>query len=487
MLEKPSKFHLASFGEKEIYFLSNIYSEGTLAVQGIRSKLILNEIKYSAPLLLLYPTKEKLADIDNLFEVEVKGILELMGGQEAGEIHIPKAYVENSNRTQFETSWEECIVEISPCEIYQVHYLKDQIEGTSKKHSIVFCLTENRMLRPWGIIERSFTGEVKSEFHPRVTLNFADGWIGAFENHHQYAKANIEEAIGDFSSSKLVLHLKKEDSSLLSIQDVTTISELVDRLLLYLSFASRQKTTWVSWSSQMATEFVEYYRNIVIPQKISVLEEPLISKRLFQKFSQHCLEYLSCNENLNLYFPLLYLVSADNPRKTIESEFLSLFISLEALLHLYARKLKKTKHFTDDDWKKIGAHIRRVIKELQCLDSKQKKMMADKIGIFNQTSNRFLYDDFCEVMQVDNSDLWPLFGNGLTLSKIRNKLIHGIQFDYEPYLTFAKVHLKWIIERCLLAAIGWVGWGNDSNVDSDTLTKYNPYREWKQYYCGKEK
>ena len=452
--------------------------------QGIRSKLILNDIKYSEPLLLLYPTKEELPNMERLFEVEIKGILELMGGQVAGEIHIPKAYVENSNRTQFGTSWEECIVEVSPSEIYQIHYLKNQTEGT---YSIVFYLTENRMLRPHGIMERSFTGEVKSKLRPQVTLDFGNGWIGAFENHYQYAQANIEEIDGDFSSSKLVLHLKKEDSSPLSIHDVAAISKLVDSLLLYLSFASRQKTTWVSWSSQMATEFVEYYRTIVIPHKISQLDEPLISYRLLQRFSQHCLEYLSCNEYLNLYLPFLYLVSAGNPRETGESEFLSLFISLEALLHLYAKKLKKTRHFNGDIWENISAEIKRVINDVKFLGVNQKTMMINKMGVFNQPSNKSLYDDFCKEMKVDNADLWPLFGNGLSLSKIRNKLIHGMQFDYLPFLSYAIIHLKWTIERCLLAIIGWVGWGNDSNVDSDALRKYNPYREWKHYYDRKEK
>jgi hypothetical protein len=190
---------------------------------------------------------------------------------------------------------------------------------------------------------------------------------------------------------------------------------------------------------------------------------------------------------LNLYLPLLYLVSADNPHKTVESEFLSLFISLEALLHLYGRKQNKTKHFTPENWNNIKAHIEKAIKELESLNNGSKTAMANKIGIFNQTSINFLYRDFCKVMQVDNSDLWPVFGEGLSLSRIRNKLIHGILSGDETFLSFARIHLKWIVERCLLAIIGWVGRGNNSNVDSDTLRKYNPYREWKQYYSGKEK
>jgi hypothetical protein len=483
MLEKINKFHLASLGGKEIYFLSNIYSGGTLVAQGIRSKLILNEIKYSEPLLLLYPTKEKLGNINHLFEVEIKGILELAGGQVAGEIHIPKAWIGNSNRVQFGTSWEECIIEITPYEIYQKDYLENQKEETNAKHSITFFLTENRMLRPWGIIEQSFTGEVKSEFHPRVTLNFGNGWIGTFEDHHQYAKARIEDINGDFSMSKLALNLKKENRNPLTIQDVRTISEVLDRLLLYLSLGSSQRTTWVSWASQIGTEFVEYHRLISIPQEVSRYEDSLISEMLFHSFSQHCLDYLSKKESLDLYLPLLCFISADNPSKTVESEFVSLFISLETLLHLYGERYDKTKHFETNDWENIAAHLIKAIDGIEFLNKETKTFLTDKIGLFNQTSINFLYGDFCRVMQVDNSDLWPVSGKGLSLSRIRNKLIHGNLSDDELSLSFAKIHLKWIVERCLLATMGWK---NDHSADRDSLRKFNPYNEWKQYYGVKK-
>lgn len=479
MMEKVRKFHFASFGEKETYFLSDVCSEGKLIAQRIRSKLILNEINNGEPVLLLYPPKEDLHNLSGLFEVEIKGHFEDLRGGVAGEINIPKAYVGDSRSTSFGPSWEESVIEITPDEIYQKHSLGNQRQSTPRKANIVFSLTENRMLRPWGIIEKSFTGEVKSKLKPRVTLNFEDGWVGAFESYYKYIDTKIEEIQGDFSSSNLVLDLKKENYDLLSIGEIQTISQLLDKLMIYLSFGSSQKTTWISWTSEIGIDFVEYYRNVVIPQKLPDYGESLISKRLFQEFSQYCLDYLGRKGSLDLYLPLLFLVGADNPRKTIESEFLSLFISFEALLNLYSEEHDKAKLFKGGNWENIKVHIEKAINEIGFLEGNDKVLLANKIGLFNQASIKFLYDDFCKVMEIDNSDLWPVFGEGLSLSKIRNKLIHGASTGDEIFLNFAGIHLKWIIERSLLAMIGWK---SDSNVDSDTLSKYNPYREWKQFY-----
>ena len=241
-MDKTRKFHFASFEEREIHFLSDVYSEGNLVAQRIKSKLLLNEIKYVRPLMFLYPMKEKKEDINHLFEVEIKGYFEYLDGEKAGEIHIPKAYVGDSECTSFASSWEECVIEIIPDEIYQKHYLNYQSQEIPKKAWVIFSLTENKMIRPWGTMELSFTGDVKSEFKPRVTLNFEDGWIGIFENHYKHIKTKLEETGGHFSSSRLVLNLKKEDYSLPSIKEIETKSELVNNLLLYISFGSRQKT-----------------------------------------------------------------------------------------------------------------------------------------------------------------------------------------------------------------------------------------------------
>lgn len=69
------------FGSREEYFLSDIYSKGKLLAQGIKSKLILNDIKYSRALLLLYIPNENYRRIHPFSEFEIKGYFENVEGE----------------------------------------------------------------------------------------------------------------------------------------------------------------------------------------------------------------------------------------------------------------------------------------------------------------------------------------------------------------------------------------------------------------------
>jgi len=66
------------FGSREEYFLSDIYSQGKALAKGIKSKLILNDIKYSRALLLLYVPNEDIRKIRIHSEFEIKGYSENM-------------------------------------------------------------------------------------------------------------------------------------------------------------------------------------------------------------------------------------------------------------------------------------------------------------------------------------------------------------------------------------------------------------------------
>jgi len=126
-MEKSDKL---PFGSREEYFLSDMYSKGKLLAQGIKSKLILNDIKYSRALLLLYIPKEDYRGIHPFSEFEIKGYSENLAGEKIGEIHIPKGY--KINATTFSSLWNESVVEIFPDEIYQNTVFQDKMKRKKK-------------------------------------------------------------------------------------------------------------------------------------------------------------------------------------------------------------------------------------------------------------------------------------------------------------------------------------------------------------------
>lgn len=468
-----------SFGSKEKYFLSDIYSQGELIAHRIKSKLILNDFKYVEPILFLYPSKEEKNKIIKYFELEIKGYFEYVGGEKAGEVYIPKCFLIRAGCTEFASTWEECVIEAVPDEIYQKHYLKKQEEVVREKTQIVFTLTENKIVRPWGLIEKSFKGTVKPDLKPRVVLTFSDNWIARFEEHYRYTDKNIEEVKGTFSASRLVLTLEKNDYQLSSTDEAIQISGLLDTLLWYLSFGSRQRTTWNEWTAEIGTEYVEYYRSVSTPLKINEHKESLVDENSIQEFLQKCIEYENRVNNLDLYLPIIYLVGTNEHSKTVEMKFLSLFMALEALLDLYAESQNKNKIIADDTkWNTFYAYMKKSIEDFTDLDNKDD--MLKKLGLFNQPSRKVIYNDFCENIEVDNSDLWPVYGNNRDLSRIRNKLIHGKRFETWPILAIAKEHLRWTVERCLLAVLEWKE--KTEVFHKESLQKYTAYHNWKDYY-----
>jgi hypothetical protein len=93
-----------------------------------------------------------------------------------------------------------------------------------------------------------------------------------------------------------------------------------------------------------------------------------------------------------------------------------------------------------------------------------------------------LYDNFCKEMKVDNSDLWPIHGknHSLDLYRIRNKLIHGKRFETWSLLSIAIDHLRWTVERCLLAVLEWRE--KTEVFHKESLRIYTAYHDWKSYY-----
>lgn len=463
------------FGSREEYFLSDIYSQGKVLAKGIKSKLILNDIKYSKALLLLYIPNDNYRGIHPFSEFELKGHSENLAGEKIGEIHIPKGYMTNSC-----TRWNECVVEIIPVEIYQIHYFPGQNETKKEKQNIFFVLTDNKMVEPFKNIEMSSTGDMNIKLEPTVILKLKDDWNATFEEHQHYANTKIEEVDGTFSTSHLVLNLEKDNCCLTAINEVKILSDMLDTLLWYLSFGSRQRTTWIKWTAEIGTELVEHYRNnILIPEKIKYYEEPLIDRRSFQDFLQHCLEYEKQQNTLDLYLPIVYLVSSGNPTISIEMQFLSSFLALEALLDLYAKSRNINKHFTKERWKPFKTHMQESINEFSGFNETEKNLIIENLGNFNKPSRKKLYNDFCSNMKIDNTDLWPIYGTSSDISHIRNKLVHGNRLEYETFLSIANGHLRWTVERCLLAVLDWKG---ITDVNPESLRKYTAYHNWESYY-----
>lgn len=253
------KKEILPFGSEVKYFVSDIYAQGELITKAINSKLIRNDIKYVEPKLFLYPNnKEEHSKIIKHFELEIKGYFEFVGGEKAGEIHIPKSYLMESGNPNFASNWEEFIIKIVPYEIYEKDFLYEQQQDKEQTAEINFILTENNRVRPFGSFIRSYTGEIKGDLKPRVILNLGSDWVGKFNEYYTHTDKEIEGIDGTFSTNHLVLTLENKKHPLKSKNEAEKITKIVENLLGYLSLGSRQRTTWLKWTAKLASEYIEH-------------------------------------------------------------------------------------------------------------------------------------------------------------------------------------------------------------------------------------
>ncbi|MCI5163735.1 MAG: hypothetical protein D3917_17310 [Candidatus Electrothrix sp. AX5] len=108
--------------------------------------------------------------------------------------------------------------------------------------------------------------------------------------------------------------------------------------------------------------------------------------------------------------------------------------------------------------------------------------MYEKIPELNRASFPCAFDSFCEHYKQDLTDMWPVVNkeDGITLSEIRNKLIHGDPFTLiqESCLLSAMIQLKWIAERMILSVLGWPI--EKSQVSKEVFKKMTSSVSWQE-------
>jgi hypothetical protein len=80
-----------------------------------------------------------------------------------------------------------------------------------------------------------------------------------------------------------------------------------------------------------------------------------------------------------------------------------------------------------------------------------------------------------------DDDLWPIVGSarGLSLAEVRNRLLHGVVLTpaQEEALFKALIHLRWCVERMILA---FLEWPLEQSLVGRFLGHMATYNSWKK-------
>lgn len=267
---------------------------------------------------------------------------------------------------------------------------------------------------------------------------------------------------------------------------VDTASAVRDNILLLSSFAARHLTVCLKWKAfDGRSDLIKYLRDRAIPNESERNKKgisPVIGFSQMKDFLKTAYTSFGNYTEVDALRRAMYFLILSE-RETIDGGFMILYSALEMLV-LHFRRKEDLEFIIPKN--KFEKHIRKSVKisidesELPELTDEKKKMIKDKLPELNRVSFATAFKKLCEFYSVNLEDLWSVLNSddGISLSQIRNKLVHSEHFEDKDYgaILCAKQHLKWTIERLILGILKWSV--EKSEISPAKIQKMFAHQNW---------
>lgn len=334
-------------------------------------------------------------------------------------------------------------------------------EPTEPGH-LSFRLTDSRYVFIPEVRTLHSNGSIRVRRHR--SMNLKHPMLGALriDRHHHFSKGNNPH--DTYITSQLAIEVRGKIRKNLESLDNKTARAYVDDACLILSLAARHRV--------LVTGHTRYDHGVLENTYDSPLQSlnpeaseygwELIGRSETIQFLNHALArfaQLPEVEQRSIRHALYPLVPTRHPH--LEESFVSMFSAFEGLLEPYREK-KGIKHTvgTSRAWKAIEKKLRKVINETDISDSTfNRSLMKARLPELRHIPLHAVANDYLKELKVPVDDLWPAFGSpgeSATLYSIRNSLAHGEPMsDLIKPLSLAQFHLRILLERIVLALLGW--------------------------------
>lgn len=450
-------------------------------IEGVRCKLYLPPRLTDPISLIFFPTTEQARILGD----KLTWRFSVYGELHHGPDYVTKIHAENVYSGGVSTKWVADVTESSltaePVDLwvdvirpFDSPEIKGKIQGS-------FWLTPNKLLSPAQTVSTSYTGDVKVKTLRKIKFILPGGMQVGFTNRYRFQKNENGDRI---SFHELVAEFEAE-RSIGAIADLKgePLGHLED-LLRLASLAARQSCVCLGYDAVSEEGLTEYYRrDVTIPLIKEAGGRELIEQVDIEEFlnvAYHKFTELGRNElvrkAINFTIP--------KEGQIFEGAFMSLYSALETLVLYFRREHNLEMVFSDDEeaWGHIKTDLMLWLKNHPRLkDEKDKRtLLYENLSALARISFRTAFLKCCDYYSVDLQDLWPITGSagGWSLSTIRNKLVHGEYFNRQQLrsLLSASEHLRWTVERLLLALLGWNV--SRSKVSPEKLSYRNQYKYW---------
>jgi len=346
-----------------------------------------------------------------------------------------------------------------PLDLKVEHVLQGSKYHPESRTRGAFWLTPSKLLDPMNPRMTSYTGDVSIERKRRPGATLANGTELIFDVYTRYREMGTDETL---MFTELVAEFEINEDT----RGTTKIDEIIpylDDYLLLVSFVMEQRCVCLGYEASDSDSVTRFYRRSVVPPRIKEvrsMHDALVDVGNFKEFIRAAYQkFYETGPNAGLRRAIHYVIPDEND--TIETSFIMLYAALETLVLNYRQQQGLGKILTNKKFKTLQEGLETWLRghELLASEPEKSEQMIEKLLELNRVSFATAFNKFCETYGVDLSDLWPVIGNeeGDSLSKIRNKLVHGETFEETKYgaLIGAGEHLRWTVYRMIFALLGW--------------------------------
>ncbi|MBC3917683.1 hypothetical protein H8L32_09380 [Undibacterium sp. CY18W] len=453
----------------ESYFVKATLSSKKGEIRDVPCKIYLPERIYEKPYLVLKPDTRNGEKIFHFGKTELKASSPTSNQKPDLVIYAPEVHFSNVVTKHWGHEVSETTLEGEPQNLHVIQYF--QKKSKKQKTKLVLWISPNKTLTPISLPTRSYDGSINYKVIRNFEFMLGNGLKLTFANHYAN-KIDRNKNLTQWSFLVACTELDCAANDANAIRNL--LQEQVEDILLIASFASRNRTVWLGWTTYDSKSQSRFYRGNFHFPTIEDEEngrDKIVDNEDFQDFIEKSYSVLSQYENkLTIRSALQSVVTSKT--KTIENAFLSLFAALEALILDFRRKESLEFVLQEIEWEKLKGHLKSSIKNCPdpVLSDEQRASMYKKLNELNRISLREAFDGFSKQHSINLHDLWPIFqsGSNLGLSDIRNKLIHGDPFPETQIraLMIARQNLQYTVERALFCVLKW-------DVNKTNLSHYN--------------
>jgi hypothetical protein len=459
----------------------NYHALATIGTKGgevtdVPCRVYLPDRPSDRPEILLEPSIEKYELLARTFEGSLSARVENRDGSLAVEIEAPMVYLLRATRRSWGRRLSECRIEAEPTDLRITQHLTTSADDDESEDSqVFFWLSPNKMLAPDAIVSTSYDGSVDVQRVREVRIDLRPGLSVCFDKHYRQSKAeNGETRRWQIDVATCSLRCRSSDAQ--RIKEVAL--PLLDDVLLLGSLATRTRTACVGWQASDGRSITSFYRgDISIPTGYALpsFDQGLVPLLHLAEFLQSAMNILRVRPSPQPVRSAIYGVVPSGARM-MEEDFVRLFHALEEIVLDFRRRTGFDRIIDDSDWAELRSVLRDTIRKWKsgAISSAKRGQIYEKLEELNRVPLRRAFEAYCGNLRVHLADLWPVFGNirNPGLYDVRNRLVHGEALGAadNDALWIASEHLRWTLERILLAEFGWPL--EKSDVRPDLLRRY---------------